>query len=360
MHSFGAAVKQQLLMCEITRIRGRDGAPLSGMWVVPAKELRGAALLLPGTGNVGHDGDVSGPWFGQTHRGEHARLSEQLAFAMAQIGIATFRYAKRGVENRELLSQQTLPHLLGDVHAALTEVEERFPHHDRAVIGFDEGALLSMLAAPAHRLKALFLLSPLLRPIDEILEYQFLDWPVELLSRRLQWQDGRRFSMKAAARRPPHASSPLPLEGDRQPLLPLLGRPCPESCSLDEISALYRQHYARARERLLREPPYSGWYESMKALGDPASLVSQLTVPTYIYGAQEDSMSRPEWLKRDAGLFNRAPVVRVLGGVGHCFAPMAGDLGQISTSGPFCSELMDWLSVDVAHAFSHRISGLRK
>lgn len=94
---------------EAAQVHTYDGQVLNGFWTLPDAAPVGAVVILQGSGNVGADGDVSAPLLGSGYHGQVAHLSEQMADALAAVGIASIRYAKRGFDDSTQLPNQTVP-----------------------------------------------------------------------------------------------------------------------------------------------------------------------------------------------------------------------------------------------------------
>jgi len=76
------------------QITTQDGNKLSAIMTSPEGPSKGALLIIQGSGNVGTDGDVSGPFLGQGFGGAKANLSDQLAHRITDAGYSTLRFAK--------------------------------------------------------------------------------------------------------------------------------------------------------------------------------------------------------------------------------------------------------------------------
>lgn len=330
---------------ESTVVRTRDGALLSAKWTLPESELRAAVVILQGSGNVGLDGDVSGPFTGSGYKGAPAKLSDQLAEALAKKGVASLRYSKRGFDDARELPHQTISYLVEDAVDALTQVQNRFPFVRYGFVGFSEGALVSLMAASRVSVDALYLLSLPTRGIDEMFNYQFVEWPVNLLKTRLATDAKGELTGESLGR----------LAGGA---LPILGAAWSQvdanrngTLSVgDELLAAYRQLHAGVLD-LMSKPPYEGWYKSLREVAPIAELAARVTVPVFLYHATDDAQVNWAWLETDRKLFtanNGQTTLRFFGGLGHCFAPMDGAFGEVKTSGPFDARVLEILSSDVA------------
>lgn len=332
---------------EKTEVVAHDGTRLSGMWTLPEGEARGAALILQGAGNVGMDGDVSGDFVGRGYRGQPARLSEQLSKTLALAGVAALRFSKRGFEDSAQLANQVPSFLIKDAGSAFGELKKRFPKVPAVLVGFSEGALLAVHVAAEMKSEppsALFLLGLPSRGIDETLAYQFRDWPVSLLSARLDKNENsvlesHEWEVLTDAQVPllyPHgvAWKGLDLDGNSDLMLSR------------EIAPAYESLFKNILQ-LAQTPAYKGWYEGMKNLTPLKEVGAKVTAPVYFYHGSEDAQTSPKWLQSDTAAFSGKTQVRILPGLGHCFAPMDGAIGEVKTSGPMTEGFLAILSKDI-------------
>ena len=142
--SAGASA-QTTVSTSTTKVEASDGQKLSAIWTIPSQKVVAAALIIQGSGNVGADGDVSGPFLGTGYKGQSAKLSEQISNALASVGVATLRYAKRGVDDPAQLPNQKFPYLVNDAESAYKAVQTKFPTVKNIIIGFSEGGLVASL-----------------------------------------------------------------------------------------------------------------------------------------------------------------------------------------------------------------------
>lgn len=125
------------------------------------------ALLIPGSGPTDRNGN--------NPAGRNAYL-QRLANALAEKGIASVRYDKRGVGQSAavMLREQDLK--VSDYVADIidwTRLLQQDPRFSQIVlIGHSEGALMASLAAPYTQATALILLAGSGRPIDDVLRQQ--------------------------------------------------------------------------------------------------------------------------------------------------------------------------------------------
>lgn len=145
------------------------------------------ALLIAGSGPTDRDGN-------NPEGGQNAYL-RKLAEALAENGIASVRYDKRGVARslpaaprEEELSVEAY---VADV-VAWSDKLARDPRFGRQIlIGHSEGALIASLAAPKSHAEALVSLSGSARPIGEVLREQLQGrLPPPLLAQAEQLIDG--------------------------------------------------------------------------------------------------------------------------------------------------------------------------
>ncbi|MBC7397102.1 MAG: hypothetical protein H7333_06630, partial [Bdellovibrionales bacterium] len=240
-----------------------DGESVSGVLTLPLAPIA-VVLILQGSGNVAENGDVSSPFLGQARTGMKAEPSVQVAEALASVGIASFRYAKRGCEKSEQLKNQVIPHLRKDAKSAFQFLKTKFPELKAGIAGFSEGAILALLVAQEAKIDFLCLLGLPTREIDEILAYQFLSWPIELLFKKLKVSESGMLD-----------PSVLPaLEKD---LLPLgQGTWADHLAKNHQLSItshllpVYRQLHAGVQALIAKD--YGDWYQSMKELEPMAKI----------------------------------------------------------------------------------------
>ena len=328
---------------ELVQVLTFDGQKLNGHWTLPKGEVKGAVLILQGSGNVGMDGDVSAPLIGSGYGGQPTHPSEQVSNALAAVGIASFRFSKRGYDDSTQLLNQTLDYLEKDALSAFELVQKRFATLPTGVVGFSEGALIATRISARVKFSALYLLAIPTRPIDEVLSYQFLGWPAELLSNKLDSNhDGVLSSSELSV---------LP-----QGILPLMGTKWQsidinqdQSLSfINEVIPAYQNFYFTVRG-LLKTPTYQGWYESMKAMPAFEQIAQQIQASTiYLYQGLKDPQVRWNWIVEDLGQFKLKPTLKLFSDYGHGFAPLEGSIGEIKTSGPFSEDLLNQLATDVS------------
>lgn len=186
------------------------------------------ALLIAGSGPTDRDGN-------NPEGGQNAYL-RKLAEALAENGIASVRYDKRGVA-RSLPAAPREEEL--SVEAYVSDVvawSDKLAHDPRfgrqILIGHSEGALIASLAAPRTHAEALISLAGSARPIGEVLREQLQGrLPPPLLAQADQLID----SLQAGQRQP---KVPEPLN--------VLFRPSVQPY----LISLFRQHPAHAFAQL--------------------------------------------------------------------------------------------------------------
>ena len=230
-----------------------DQQSVSNVLTLPSGEVRGVALILPGSGNVGADGDVSGPIFGQGYHGQAAPLSKQIANTLAQSGFASLRYAKRGFETPSELPHQTIPYLTRDALSAWNALTRRFPGSKRIVVGVSEGAVVGTLLSEQTSVDSLFLLGFPARSIEDTMNYQYLQWPTELIAKTMDSNQDGILSPDERARFP-LAKTPI-LQRDFSTFdLNKTGFISIQK----EILPAYQQYFEIV-QNLLKSPPYAAW-----------------------------------------------------------------------------------------------------
>jgi uncharacterized protein len=134
-----------------------------------ANPARGpAALILAGSGPTPRDGNF----------GTYRRIAEGLA----ENGIRSLRYDKRGVgESRALVKREDdllLQHFVDDAVMAAKNLEARPDVSAVVIIGHSEGALLTILAAERIKVAGIVLLAGPGRRLDVILREQIANLPL--------------------------------------------------------------------------------------------------------------------------------------------------------------------------------------
>lgn len=322
-----------------------EGIKMRALWTLPdalpeSESPKAVAIVLPGSGRkVGIDGDVSGPFLGYGYKGASAKLSDQTAAALASVGVASFRYAKRGTDRDEQLRNQTMPYLVADALSATNLAKERFPGAKIFYVGFSEGALVAMKAASVQHVDALFLLGPPTRSIDDIMAYQAVGWPIALMRSRADAdRDGLLSGQELAS------LSELPVLGAPWKTIDSNGD---GTLSVEgEVIPAYQNFHAKLRA-ILASPDYVRWYESLQEFPNFKALAAEIKAPVYIYQALDDAQIPWDWVAADTIHFSTSVTYRSFDGLGHCFSPMEGALGEKKTSGPMDVRVLKALAMDV-------------
>lgn len=133
-----------------------------------------AALFIHGSGPINRDGNVIDLTTGNMVM--KTDIHRQLAVALSEVGIASFRFDKRGVGDSQ--GEATLAsrsHLLDDVRAAIRTLREQptIDPHRIILIGHSEGAYLApVLAVEDEDIAGVVLLAGAARPLDAITRWQ--------------------------------------------------------------------------------------------------------------------------------------------------------------------------------------------
>ena len=144
------------------------GVTLAGTLALPeAEEPLPAVLFLHGSGPIDRDGNAPGL---------PMDAYRQLAYGLAEAGIASLRYDKRGAgESGGDSTTASMTDLVGDARAALRALRDR-PEIDPSrviLVGHSEGAYLApQIAAEDDALAGIALLAGAARPLDEITRWQ--------------------------------------------------------------------------------------------------------------------------------------------------------------------------------------------
>jgi|GEM_PF-3187334 len=327
------------------QITTQDGNKLSAIMTSPEGPSKGALLIIQGSGNVGTDGDVSGPFLGQGFGGAKANLSDQLAHRITDAGYSTLRFAKRGFDNSKELSHQTLPYIIQDAKDAFKALEASQPGLHYGIVGFSEGASVAINMAAEVNAEALFLISPIVHRFDEAIQYQFKEWPVDLLQNKIKMTADGIFTGEAIAQ---SGLTHLPLTPAPWQMLDPKMR---GTLSLNEQLIPFYDNVYQSVLKLTESPELGPWYRSFLALPPFIDQARAYKGKLYFYTSSEDSQSFWGWTAADISILPIAPTFHLFSGVGHCFSPYEGKLGEIKTSGPFSNELLGTLAADVRSAF---------
>lgn len=153
-----------------------DGALLSGVFRCP----RGAGpfpavLLLPGGAPVDRDGNPD-PVLALAHvKGVRINVLRTIADVLAKVGIASFRYDKRGIGRSEGdFATRSVEELIQDAAAAFTLLFERPDVGPVGVFGHSEGGMLApQLVARGLAVAAVASCASTARGLTFVLDHQF-------------------------------------------------------------------------------------------------------------------------------------------------------------------------------------------
>jgi hypothetical protein len=176
---------------------------LAGTWTAPAGAARyPAVLIVAGSGPTDRDGN--------NPQGLRTDAYKQLAAALAEAGIASLRYDKRGVAasraaatRESLLTVEVFARDAADVAAWVRARPEVSSVH---IAGHSEGGLLALLAPTAPPLGSLILLTTPGRPLGTVLREQLGRQP---LPEALQTEGMRVIEALEAGRDPGDVAPPL-------------------------------------------------------------------------------------------------------------------------------------------------------
>jgi hypothetical protein len=298
---------------------------------------------LQGSGNVGMDGDVSGPFLGMPLPGQSGKLSLQIAEKLAKAGIASLRFNKRGVDEPAQLENQKLPFIADDAKAAMYHLMKSLPGIRYGVIGFSEGGILASLLSNDIALDGLYLMAAPTRHIDAMLGYQFYGWPTKLLLGHLGAMNS---SVINASVLSANQSLKIPLIGS--PLNTLDLNQDGQISVYDEALPTYQGFYQQVRG-LLTTPQFAGWYESFKNLRSFSAIASGIHAKQiFYYQGMKDAQVSASWIMEDAYAFSAKPTIRLYHGLGHCYSPMTGEYGEIKTAGPLDAKMLNDLVTDAS------------
>jgi alpha/beta superfamily hydrolase len=147
---------------------GSAGCTLAGTFAEAASPVA-AALLITGSGRVNRDSDARLP----AGRMLRAGITRAIAEALAQSGVSSLRYDKRGVGTSGGDYWSTgMPQRLADARAALAWLAERAPGIPLLVIGHSEGAYHAASLAADGSVAGAVLVSGSARTGGEVLAWQ--------------------------------------------------------------------------------------------------------------------------------------------------------------------------------------------
>lgn len=140
---------------------------LTGSLLLPETDIRCCALLLAGSGALDRNGNGIGL---------QLNLYNALAHQLAEYGIASFRYDKRGCGHSDGVHLHAgYFDLLKDAQSALDAMQqfEELQQTNVVLIGHSEGTLLSSaLSAANANIQHQVLVAPFLDPLEKLIETQ--------------------------------------------------------------------------------------------------------------------------------------------------------------------------------------------
>lgn len=161
---------------------------LSGTFVLPRDDNPNlpSILIIPGSGPTDRDGN-SGPIRASTYR--------LIAHGLAQNGIRSLRYDKRGVGTSApgIKSEDELrfDHFVGDAEKLSNALKEKTKSKRVVLLGHSEGGIIALRAASRAEAAGLILLATPGRPMRAILQEQLLSaqMPAQLRDQALKILD---------------------------------------------------------------------------------------------------------------------------------------------------------------------------
>lgn len=245
-----------------------------------------------------------------------------------------------------------MDYLVKDAVAALEVIDLRFPGRKLGLIGHSEGALVSLRVAALRSgtapLDALFLLAPPTQDFDEVLKYQFHDYPLRFLREKYdQNRDGLLSGDETSA-----------LNETGLPALSILGVNW-RSLDQDQDGALsletdlvpaYAAGLLQIKE--LVNTTMKPWYDSIKALPDFPELAQAVkNTPVHDYQGLKDPQVDGALAPAASNNFRNLKALRLFPEYGHGFAPLEGVHGEVKTSGRFQDTVLKQLVQDLADSF---------
>jgi pimeloyl-ACP methyl ester carboxylesterase len=150
-------------------ITTHDGLTLRGVWSRPANATGPipALIIIGGSGPVDRDGNVKPIMAADSYR--------LLSFALAEHGIATVRYDKRGAGASDRppdLAKTSFDDFVRDAASVVHEARQNRALSKVYVLGHSEGGLVALMLAARQPLDGLILASAAGRPIVDVLREQ--------------------------------------------------------------------------------------------------------------------------------------------------------------------------------------------
>jgi len=334
-----------------------DQVELTGFWqeAKEGSQKKIMALILQGSGNVGADGDFSSPFLGSGYQGQETKPSIQIAKALSQIGVPSFRYHKRGVEDQNELPHQTFDYLLKDSLSAIRAMRQRHPDHKLLIVGTSEGALLASHLAYQYPLQAegLVLLAPPTDPIDTILHYQFYSWPIDLIEAKFNANHDQ--ILHALELENFSLTRKVSLNDIQFPFIGASFAPGgvaladlnqDKNISKAELTSVY-SGILSAVKNLMQTPTFAPWYQSLKTLETFSAVAAGISLPVLIFQGKADAQVNWHSTIQSASYFEDLKTIRLYENLGHGFSPMEGAYGEVKTSGPIDPVLLKDLKEEV-------------
>jgi pimeloyl-ACP methyl ester carboxylesterase len=152
---------------------------IHGSIVLPVTNERvPVVIIIPGSGNTDRDGN-------SLLSDVRTNSYKILALHLAQNGIATLRFDKRGVGKSQTGSMQTsspaLDDYITDVMAWIAYLKQVDEFSDLIVLGHGEGALIGMIAARRAKARCFISLEGVGKPVDQIYRDVLKNQPPELV-----------------------------------------------------------------------------------------------------------------------------------------------------------------------------------
>lgn len=139
-------------------------ATLAGTLTLPDGRARGAVLFLHGSGPLDRDENI---------RGQRLDVFNTIAADLAAAGFASLRYDKRGCgASTGTFHEAGQTEFLADAGAALKALREAGPFPHVFALGHSEGTLTGARLSLEAELDGLVLLTPFVKPLNEILMAQ--------------------------------------------------------------------------------------------------------------------------------------------------------------------------------------------
>lgn len=158
---------EQTIHIEQITIPRLDASLAGELWVPSSSKSLPLVILIAGSGPTDMDTN--------SVAGIHTNMFRMLATSLADQGVATFRYDKRGVGKSTTTAMEadlTIHTFADDLVAIGKHFENDTRFSTRFLAGHSEGGLLALLASPSLKPDGLILLATAGRTLDEILREQ--------------------------------------------------------------------------------------------------------------------------------------------------------------------------------------------